>query len=79
MYQVGALSPRIVEERLALTSNQSVALTTYPYGDAKDSPGFLSGLASAFPFLTYEALWTNPRVDWVSYQLQFAVDRVIRD
>ena len=79
MYQVGALSPRIVEERLALTSNQSVALTTYPYGDAKDSPGFLSDLASAFGFLTYEALWTNPRADWVSYQLQFAVDRVIRD
>ena len=78
-YQVGGLAPRIVEEKLVLMSDRSISFTTYSYDEVKDSPGLLGDLARVFPFLSYEALWTNPLVDWGSYEIQFALDRVMTD
>jgi hypothetical protein len=78
-YAVGGQAPRIVEENLALRSNRSISITTYSYEGVRAAPGVLQSIAGLFPVLVYEALWTNPQLDWDAYEIQFALDRIVTD
>lgn len=78
-FTVGATPARIVEETIAAGPDDFFAFSLNSYNNVKESPGFLSQIAQFLPFVEYRALWTNPEIDWHSYQVQFRYDRLIRD
>jgi len=78
-YEPGAHSPRIVEERIFLESDNSRGLTIYSYRSIKEEPGFLAELSGALPFFGYEAMWTRPESDWVSYEVRFGYERILME
>jgi len=74
-----ATPPRIVEETIAFSGASSPFFGISSYEEVKRSPGFLSRVAGLLPFISYEARWTNPTSNWVSYEIQFRIERVVRD
>ena len=77
LFDPGAHSPRIVEERLFSEADSSRGLTIYSYRSMKEVPGFLSQLSSALPFFEYEATWTRPESDWESYEVRFGYGQIL--
>jgi len=78
-FTVGAELPRIVEEIVELESDDSTYFTIYSYDNLKTSPGLLAKLAGLLPFVKYRAVWTQPELEWHSYEVEFHYDRLMRN
>jgi hypothetical protein len=75
----GEAQPRILEETIYLESDEPTYFTVYSYNKPKYSPGLLSQLANLVPLLEYKAVWSQPDLDWNTFEVEFHYDRVLED
>jgi hypothetical protein len=71
--------PRILEETISLSPSGSTFFSVLSHEEVKLEPGFLPRLADLVPLFHYDIKWTDPTAQWVSYEIEFRIDKVIGD